>query len=86
MTIAAMRLTLAPWLAAVFCAILSLLTVVSNLWLSVANQSDVGGWAIPFLCFLPMCFYFAGAGIFHMQAEIRELKKQVSELQGKQTA
>ena len=83
MTIASMKQTLAPWAAAIFCAVLSLICVLSNLLgLMFAGPSDAGNWVIPFLCFLPMCFFYAGAGMSQMQAELRELKKQVSELQG----
>jgi hypothetical protein len=39
---------------------------------------------ITFVCFMPMCFFFAGTAIFNMQQEVRALKKQVAELKGKQ--
>ena len=69
-----------PWLSAVFCAFLSLITISANLWLSVANRSDVGGWAIAFLCFLPMCFFFVGTAVKEMQREISELRNEIAEL------
>jgi hypothetical protein len=70
-----------PWAAAGFCAFLSLITVCTNLWLSFRNGSDYGGWAIGFLCFLPLCFYQVGATIYQMQREILELREQVTKLQ-----
>jgi len=70
-----------PWIATAFCAALSLLTICQNLWLSVVNHSDYGGWAIGFLCFLPICFYWVGVAMSKMQREISELRKQVAELQ-----
>ena len=76
----ALRRVAAPWLPAAFCAALSLITICQNLWLSVVNRTDTGGWSIVFLCFLPMCFFFVGAGMSKMQREISELRRQVAEL------
>jgi hypothetical protein len=70
-----------PWVPAGFCAFLSLVTIVSNLWLTVVIGRDYGGWAIGFLCFLPMCFFFVGALTSQMQREIQDLRKQIAELQ-----
>ncbi len=66
----------AQWVAAGMCAILSLLTISMNLILSVVNRTNVGGWAIVFLCFLPMCFFFVGAAATDMQTQIHELRQQ----------
>jgi hypothetical protein len=41
-------------------------------------------WVIPFLCFLPMCFYFVATVTSHLQQEVRELQEQVAKLQEKQ--
>ena len=71
-----------PWVPMGFCAFLSLITVTANIWLSFVNHSDSGGWAIGFLCFLPMCFYFVGAATSKTQGEILELRKQLAALQG----
>jgi hypothetical protein len=79
------RWTILPWVPMAMCAALSLITIVANLWLSVVNHTDVGGWAITFLCFLPLCFYWVGAINSQLQGEIRELRQQVVELQGKST-
>lgn len=75
------RQKLSPWVAAGFCAFLSLITILQGLYLSVVNHTNTGGWAIVFLCNLPMCFFFVGAAASHVQTEIRELRKQVAELQ-----
>jgi hypothetical protein len=83
MKFALMKQKIAPWLGAVFCAALSLITIVSNLVLTVVNGGDTGGWAIVFLSFLPMCFYFAAIGTSHMQREIRDLKAQLAQLEAK---
>jgi hypothetical protein len=82
MTSLARKRALAPWLPMGFCVALSLITIGSNLWLTVVNHSDYGGWASGFLCSLPMCFFFVGAGMSEMRREISELRKQVAELRG----
>ncbi|HEX3726580.1 MAG TPA: hypothetical protein VHV08_10075 [Pirellulales bacterium] len=70
---------LAPWLPMGFCAVLSLLTISSNLYLTLANRADVGGWAIVFLCFLPLCFFFVGIAVSRTQTQICELRKQIAQ-------
>lgn len=75
-----MKRKAAPWIAAGFCATLCIITISANLTLSVVNHTDVGGWAIVFLCFLPMCFFFVGSVVSDMQAQIRDLRKQIEDL------
>lgn len=71
----------APWLPMGFCACLSFITLFGNIWLSFKTGSDWGGgWAITFLCNLPMCFFFMGRPIARMQSEISALQKQLAEL------
>lgn len=72
-----------PWLPMRFCIALSVITVVQNLAMTVINKSDVGGWSMVFLAFLPMCFYFVGALVTKTQVEISQLKTQIAELKGK---
>jgi len=72
-----MKQKVSPWIPAIFCAFLSLLA------LSMQIGSDSGAWKPAFFCFLPMCFFFVGAATSQMQREIRELWKQVAELQEK---
>jgi TRAP-type C4-dicarboxylate transport system permease small subunit len=81
MRLAITRQKIAPWVAAAFCAVLSLITILQNLWLTVVNRTETGGWAVVFLCFLPVCFCFVGMAISESQREIRELKQQLAELQ-----
>ena len=69
--------TIAHWIPAALCAFLSLLA------LSMQIGSDSGAWKPAFYCFLPMCFFFVGSATSQMQREIRELRKQLSELQQK---
>jgi len=76
----------APWVPIGFCAFLSflsLITLVGQLFLIPTNASSSWGWAIPFVSFMPMCFFWVGATTSHMQSEIQDLRKQVAELQTK---
>lgn len=74
---------LAPWTAAAFCAILSLITISFNLRLSFQNHGETGTVDIVFFAFLPMCFLFVGATAAHMQLQIRELRKKLDEVRSK---
>ena len=40
----------------------------ASLVLSVVHHTDVEGWAIVFVCSLPMCFFFVGNVISELQA------------------
>jgi hypothetical protein len=71
--------SIAPWSPAVFCAALSLITVY-GIVTSVGAGGNDWGWAVPFVCFLPMCFVFVGMAMSGMRREISELRKQVAEL------
>lgn len=76
-----------PWLSAGFCAALSLICLVTHLAMPlVAGGGPSGAWVITFLCFLPMCFFFVGSGIWQMQREIGELRKQLAELRSNSNA
>lgn len=72
-----MKQTVSHWIPAVFCAFLSVIA------LSMQIGSDSWAWKPAFFCFLPMCFFFVGAATSQMQREIRELRKQLTELQEK---
>lgn len=75
------RRAILPWAPAGLCASLSLITICTNLWLTVVNHTDIGSWAIVFLCFLPLCFLFVGSAMSEMRHEISNLQTQVAELQ-----
>lgn len=75
------RQKFSPWIAAAFCAFLSLITVVGNIVLSFVVGPNGGDSMIGFLCFIPMCFYFVGMVIYQMQGEIGQLKRQIANLQ-----
>jgi hypothetical protein len=72
-----MKQKLAPWLPPIYCSVLSLICLAAFL---IRSQSE---WFITFLCFLPMCFFFAAIATSNLQREIRELREQVAKLQEK---
>lgn len=80
-----MRDKISPWIAAIFCAALSAITIIGNLWLMVVNKTSQNGVESTFYCFLPMCFYFVGGEIMKLKNENRELRKIVEELANKPT-
>ena len=71
-----MRHSVRHWIAAGFCAFISLIALVA----SVGNAES---WRPAFFAFLPMCFYFVAIVTTQMQVEIRELRNQLAELQAK---
>jgi hypothetical protein len=61
-----------------FCASLSLICAAA-----VAASRSPGAGVIPFLCFLPMSFFFVGIVTTSLQQEIRELQAQLAKMQEK---
>lgn len=81
------QLAALPWLSTGFCAALSLICLVAHVALPLVTGSDTSSaWVITFLCFLPMCFFFVGSGIWQMQREIGELRKQLAEIRNNENA
>lgn len=74
-----MREKLAPWLPAIYCTVLSLITVIGNIiGLFLVGTPGVADTA--FLCFLPMCFYLVGVFLSRLQQDNRELRAQLQEV------
>ena len=74
-----MRDKIGPWTPVIFCAGLSLLTVVGNLVTQfITGTSD--GVTVVFYCFLPMCFYMVGAFLSQLQKENHELRARIDKL------
>jgi hypothetical protein len=69
------------WTPAAFCAFICFLALFA-----APHTGNVEWWKPAFLSFLPMCFFFVGAATWQMQTEIRELRKQVVDLQSQQTS
>jgi hypothetical protein len=72
-----MKQALSHWIPAAFCAFISLIALFAS------SGSSAEWWRPAFFAFLPMCFFFVGAGTSRMQREIRDLRTQIVELQGK---
>ena len=73
------RYPFAYYVPAVFCAFLSLLALAGLI--SVAAGSTVGNFGqIPFIGFLPMCFYIAGGITNDTRREIQELRQEIIDL------
>jgi MFS family permease len=77
----ARRISILAWVPMGFCTGLSIITIVAMIWMMAANSTSEGGWAIVFLCNLPLCFMFVGFMTSHLQREIRELREQIAVLQ-----
>lgn len=77
-----MRQKLNPWIAAIFCAILSLITIVGDLATRFLTGMP-GGANMVFLCFIPMCFFFVGAFLTELRKENEELRQKIQELSAK---
>ena len=80
-----MREKIGPWAPTIFCASLSLITIIANLaGLFMAGSTGAGDMA--FYCFMPMSFFFVGAFLSQLKKENRELRKRVGELTPKAEA
>lgn len=64
---------------AIMCAVLSLITVVADIYGRFATgTANVG--LTSFLCFLPMCFFHVGVMLKNLRDENRELKLRLEEM------
>jgi hypothetical protein len=68
------KLAVTPWLPAIFCAVLYVIT------LAQAAASGTAGLPTVYMAFMPMCFYFVGAAVLQTRKEVVELRKQVANL------
>ncbi len=75
-----MKEKLANWLPPIFCAILSVITVDA----SASSPSGTAG-ITAFVCFIPMCFFFAALNTTRLEREIRTLRDQIAKLQPEST-
>jgi len=75
-----MKQKISHWIPMGFCACLALISLPTQIFFSSGSS---GAWVIPFLCFLPMCFFFVAAVTSNLQREVRDLREQVAKLQGK---
>jgi len=74
-----MRDKLMPWLPAIFCGVLSLITVVADVvGRFLAETANVG--LIAFLCFLPICFFHVGVMLKNLRDENLVLRRRFDEI------
>ena len=74
-----MREKLMPWVPAISCGVLSLITVVTDVFGRFATGTANVGLST-FLCFLPMCFFHVGVMLKNLRDENRELKRRLDEI------
>jgi len=79
--ISIMRERLAPWLPAIFCAVLAVIVTVCNLWVYSQGGSDSGGNMI-YMLNMPMCFFFVGAYLTKLRNDNTALRLRVDALDG----
>jgi hypothetical protein len=72
-----MKQKIGHWLPMAMCVGLAFICVTGFVFFSPSC------WIIPFLCFLPMCFFFVAAVTSGLQREILDLREQVAQLQEK---
>ena len=75
-----MREKLGPWIPTMFCAFLSLITVLGSLILDFLNGTSRSGLDLGFYCFLPMCFYFVGVFLSKLREENTDLRLRIDDL------
>lgn len=75
-----MREQIGPWIPAIFCAFLSLITVLGSLILDFMNGTSRSGLDLGFYGFLPMCFYFVGEFLSKLRKENTDLQLRIDEL------
>jgi hypothetical protein len=73
-----MREKLLPWLPAIFCGMLSLITMGADIFGRFATGTANVGLST-FLCFLPMCFFHVGVMLTNLRDENRELTRRLEE-------
>ena len=74
-----MREKLMPWVPAILCAGLALITVVADVVGRFMTGTAHAGLTA-FIGFLPMCFFHVGVMLKTMRDENRELKRRLDEV------
>lgn len=74
-----MKVRIGPWLPMLFCAALSAISVIFNLY-TAFMPGGVASILNVFYCFLPMCFFFVGVFFVHLQKENQELRSRLDRL------
>lgn len=63
-----------PWVPAIFCAVLSVLTIVGKL------MTKRLGVEVAFYCFLPLSFYLTGVMLLQLRHQNADLKRRLDEI------
>ena len=71
-----MQKKLGNWLPLIYSAVLSVISVVA----SASSPSGTAG-ITAFVCFLPMCFFFAALNTARLEREILDLRNQIAKSQ-----
>ena len=73
---------LRPYISAIGCAFLGVMTIAGNITVARNLGSLDPGYGMSFVyyCFLPLCLYFLGAYMSEMRQEIRELRARLEGL------
>ncbi len=74
-----MREKLGPWIPALFCAAVAVITTIGNLWILLLGGSD-NSTTMVFILFMPMCFVFAGQILNQLRNENREMRLRLNAL------
>ena len=77
-----MRDKIGPWLPAIFCASLSLITIVANI-AGLFMTGSTGAGEMTFYGFMPMCFFFVGVYLTQLKKKNQELVRRIDELAAK---
>jgi len=78
-----MREKLSPWLPAILCGALSLITIIADIFGRFATgTANVG--LTTFICFLPCCFLHVGVMLKTLKDENRELKRRLDAMSHKE--
>jgi hypothetical protein len=75
-----MREKLRPWIPAMFCTALGVMTIVTNLVLAFKTGAPTSSVDLVFYSFLPMCFFFVGDFLSTLRKENLALRTRVDEL------
>jgi hypothetical protein len=77
---------LRPWIAAIFCAGLAVIVIITSLLNAFINGTSTNGIDFVFYCFLPMCFFFIGDFLSSLRKENMALRTLVNQLSSQLTA
>jgi hypothetical protein len=71
---------IAYWIPAAFCALISFIALFKSI--GIPSFGTPGSYEV-FFAFLPMCFFFVAFGTTHLQRELNELRRRITDLEQK---